>query len=452
MPDVSSLDSFALNRSAVVRKRNFLLYSLAAVFTPILSFILLSSKEVSKEEMLPAKKTVVPKAEPIYKAFVEAFEQQLEAEFDRSNVPGAAVAILMDSTLVMLKGLGLRNANEPDSVNIHTTFRIASVSKGFASILAGLYTHKQLSWNQPIHHYLPGFITQPDIYKDSITVKHILSHSAGYPYQAFSTLVEDGLNRDVMLHKLQSIPLSRKPGEIHSYQNVAYSLIEPVLEEVAHCSYTSLMHERIFSPLRMNDASIRYDDMRANPNAATPHLRSASGYRPVKLSRSYYNVAAAGGINASISDMAQWMKALMGLRPDIVPLDVLDTVFNPVIRTSVKNRAFSAFDHPRKGYYGLGWRVVTYPQDTLIYHGGYANGFKSEIALDRNKGVAICILTNSPGRFSNKMVVEFFKAHKEHFPVVLETTDTLKKGISSAPFPYSSRSESTGFIEAALID
>ncbi|TRX57588.1 beta-lactamase family protein [Fulvivirga sp. M361] len=412
---------------AIVKKRNIFLYGLAATFIIILSFIFLSSDEVNEAELFSIEKPVIPVispiSNPIYSDFIASFEQKLTLEFEQSGIPGAAVGVLIDGTIVTLKGLGLLSTNQTDSVNVHTTFRIASVSKGFASVLAGLHTKEKLNWNDPVKIHLPDFQAEPTVYTDSITIKHILSHSAGYPYQAFSTLVEDGMARDVMLSELQGIELSRKPGEIHSYQNVAYSLIEPVLENLTHCSYSSLLHERIFTPLNMADASISYDDMWYNTNAALPHRRSISGYKPVGLSRSYYNVAAAGGINASISDMAQWMQALMGLKSEVIPLNVLDSVFKPVIRTSVKNASFSSFDHPRKGHYGMGWRIVEYPQDTLIYHGGYANGYKSEIALDRQKGIAICILTNSPGRFSNRMVVEFFQSFKEHFPETADEPD-----------------------------
>ena len=181
---------------------------------------------------------------------------------------------------------------------------MASVSKGFASILAGVVLSDGQDWSDPLSNYISDFEVTPKELTDSITIGHILSHSSGYPYQTYSTLIEDGIERRRLFEELKKIKLSRKPGDIHSYQNVAYSLIEPVIESVIDSSYQ---------------------------------------YVPIKLSPAYYNVAAAGGINASITDMAQWLKAILGQRPNVISTKVLDDVFTPRVRTSVKNYHFSNF-------------------------------------------------------------------------------------------------------------
>jgi beta-lactamase class C len=351
--------------------------------------------------------------DPALSKFLKRYEKQLEREFKRSKIPGAAVSIVIDGNVVLTKSMGFKSITGVDVVNDQTVFRIASVSKGFASILMGIIKDQQrLKWEDPIIKHLPNFHTIPSQLAETITIKHILSHTSGYPYQAYSNLIEDGFARDRLLKELQNVKLSRAPGAIHSYQNVAFSLIEPILEDIMACDYPFLMQEMIFDPLKMTQASMSYEEMLACDNKANPHLKSGKSYRSIPLSESYYNVAAAGGINASITDMSQWMIALTGHRTDIISKQVLDSVFAPVIPTRVRNRAFSTFDKPRKGYYGMGWRIVEYPNDTLVYHGGYANGFKSELALDRNKDIAICILTNGSGNFGSNMASLFFKKYK----------------------------------------
>ncbi len=350
---------------------------------------------------------------PHIEDFIEDFENELDKSFKKSKLPGAAVAIVINGKIELVKSLGVKKINSLDSIDNNTSFRIASVSKGFSSILMGIIKEQQrLRWEEPITNHLPGFKASTKTNEASITIKNILSHTSGYPYQAYSTLIEDGLSRDVMFKELQNITLSRNPGEIHSYQNVAYSLIEPILEDVMACDFQQLMAEMLFEPLNMTHASITYEDMVTNSNTADPHLQGRSNFIPVQLSPSYYNVAAAGGINASISDMAEWMLAVTGHRPEVVSKVVLDSVFSPIIPTRVRSSYFSSYARPRSGYYGMGWRIVHYPADTLIYHGGYANGFKSELALDREKDVAICILTNGPSNFPSQMAIEFFKILK----------------------------------------
>ena len=413
---IHSFKYFCLRLMLLKRRNRSLQGSVVFVMLLALSLFMAADEREYRPAAVKSKYIKIPrpaKTDPRLQGFIDRFEKQLEEAFEAANIPGAAVAIVLDSNIVFKKGFGLRKAGGKDPVDVHTTFRLASVSKGFASVLTGLQVDRdKLNWNDPLKKYLPGFRTNPSHFSDSVTIRHILSHSSGFPYQAYSTLVEDGIRRDVMFRRLQDIKLSRKPGEIHSYQNVAYSLIEPVLENIEACSFQDLLFDQIFRPLHMHDASITYEEMMATPNKAIPHQRYRKHYTPVKISSTYYNVAAAGGINASISDMTEWMKALLGQRPDVISTQVLDSVFKPVVRTRVRNSALSRFDSPRKGHYGMGWRVVEYPNDTIIYHGGYANGFKSELALDKNKRVGICILTNAPNSFSKKMVAEFFKAYK----------------------------------------
>ena len=347
------------------------------------------------------------------KRFLEDFDQYIAEQFEQTNTPGASVAIVKEGTVIYQKALGLKAADGADSINTKTLFRIASVSKGFSSILAALMAQDTLiSLDDPIANYLKYPLSGS---ANDITIRHILSHTAGFPYQAYSTLVEDELPRDTMISRLLKIPLSRLPGEIHSYQNVAYSIIEVVLESSSGKSFSRLMHEHIFDPLEMRHSSLSYDSMIGNDNIAMPHGYRYGRFVPATVRPSYYNVASAGGLNTNIEDLGKWLAAVLGNKSLVIPSSVLDTVFNPIIPIRVKNPYFSQFEQPRNGYYGLGWRIMEYPNDTLIYHGGYANGYKSGIALDRNKNIGVCVLTNAPSKFSNLVMINFFKMYKQYF-------------------------------------
>ncbi len=400
-----------------MRKQKLLIQSLLIFSIPaLIAFGFFWEKEEKEASAAEMKSTdgIPVVVDPELEAFIHHFETQLDSAFQKYGIPGAAVSIVIDSTYNYVKTFGVKSIGGSDSIDQNSMFRIASVSKGFAGILAGnLVEGTNVNWSDPISRYIPDFNVRPDRFKDSITIEHILSHTSGYPYQAYSTLIEDGIERDRLFKELQNIKLSRKPGDIYSYQNVAYALIEPVLEHHYDTTFNTIITEKIFKPLGMENASISYKTMSGSTNRAQPHSLRKTQFVPIPFSPAYYNVAAAGGINASITDMTKWMRALLGQKPEVVSTSVLNDVFTPRVRTSVKNYSFSNFDRPRKGHYGLGWRIVEYPNDTLIYHGGYANGFKSELALDRRENVAICILTNAPSQFCNIMVVAFFKEYKK---------------------------------------
>ena len=62
----------------------------------------------------------------------------------------------------------------------------------------------------------------------------------------------------------------------------------------------------------------------------------------------------------------------------------------------------------------MGWRVLTFRDDTLDYHGGYVNGYRSEVALDRKNRMAICVLVNSAGNLSDQSIPQFFALRSKY--------------------------------------
>jgi beta-lactamase class C len=235
-----------------------------------------------------------------------------------------------------------------------------------------------------------------------MTIGHLISQTSGFPYQAYSNLIEDGWTLPEMIEALSQLKVVNKPGRLYSYQNVAYSLIEPILTQQTSRSFPDLLQEYIFDPLQMTEASATYEDMSNSPNAATPHRRSRYSYVPTRLSEAYYNTTAAGGINASISDLSEWLRLLTSHRPDVIDSVTLQKVFQPRVRTRLLNRYYRRWLGARRAYYGLGWRIVPLKSDTIVYHGGYANGFKSHIAIDPESDVAVCILSNSSDNLVNQ--------------------------------------------------
>jgi beta-lactamase class C len=168
------------------------------------------------------------------------------------------------------------------------------------------------------------------------------------------------------------------------------------------------MQERIFGPLKMDDASISYDAIMQNDNVAKPHRNLRKGWKSTRISNTYYNVAPAGGVNASISDMAEWLKVMVGSDKNFIKKETLDEIFTPVVKAKTKNRYFRKWVGKSDSHYALGWRVLNFKNDTLLYHGGYVEGYRSEVAIDRRSKIAICVLSNGPGRLVDNSVPMFF--------------------------------------------
>lgn len=361
------------------------------------------------------KKAELPIHSPKWQAMLDEYEAFVKESMEATGVPGVAVAIVKDSSIIYLKGFGVRDVQTNDPVDLHTVFRLASVSKCFSSLLtATLLEDSLLSLNDPVIKYLPGFSLHNADQTEKLTVQHVLSHSTGLPYHAYTNLIEEGYGLREMLAQLKEVALISPSGAVYAYQNVAYSLIGEVIEAATGKTFEEQMRARVFYPLGMVDASLTYHDIEDNKNVAQPHLRRGRKWRRIPISDKYYNVAPAGGINASISDMAKWMQAMLGNRQAVVSDVALATLFEPRVRAGAKNRNFNQWSRIRKSYYGLGWRILHFQQDTLAYHGGYVNGYRSEVVIHPKERLAICILANGPTRFSDLAIPSFFKVYDKY--------------------------------------
>ena len=356
---------------------------------------------------LPPVKPLLPN--PYVQKMLAQYEKEMLELLHQTKTPGLAIAIVQDSTVLFMKTYGVREAGTRDSVNEHTVFRLASVSKCFAPLLTGLLVEDGvLEWDDRVIDHLPSFELKKRESTEGLLLTHVLSHTTGLPYHTYTTLVEDGRDLPSMLDELKNVNVIAEPGALYSYQNVAYSIIGEVMRSRTGKAYEQLMEEKVFQPLKMRDASMTYNDILSNDNVAKPHLHWRKGWKTTTILDTYYNVGPAGGVNASIADMAEWLKAMLGSREEFVAGKTLDKIFSPVVKAKARNRYFRKWVGRSDSHYALGWRVLNFEKDTLLYHGGYVKGYRSEVAIDRRSKIGVCVLSNGPGRLIDNSVPMFF--------------------------------------------
>ncbi|MBU6339928.1 MAG: beta-lactamase family protein [Bacteroidetes bacterium] len=356
-----------------------------------------------------------PAPEPGLSATAARLSQDFDAFF-QENMPhigpaGAAVALVYEGKIILLKGYGMRNAQKQLPVDAHTVFRLGSVSKGFAGVLTGMLAQEgRIHWDDRVQTYFPDFQLSDPEQSRRMQIRHLLSQTTGLPYHAFTNLIEKGYSLDRIVREyFPKAPLSAPEGQFYSYQNAAFSLIQPVLENATHQSYDELVQQYLFNPSGMLDASSSYQAMCATENKSLPHAFTGAGWRPTTLDSGYYDFTPAGGINASISDMSRWLLYLLGQIENKIPDETLDTVFTPVISTDKERRLFPHWIGRSDAYYAMGWRVLKQGNKSYMYHGGYVNGYRTEIALDRSGKNGICVLFNAATPLCSKVVPQFFQ-------------------------------------------
>ncbi len=350
--------------------------------------------------------------------YLEEFERNFKEGLDEENIPGAAVAMVKDGRVVFQKGFGVKKRGTTNEVDEHTVFRLGSVSKGFASVLTGVFVEQgMVNWDDPVTRYLDEFKLNDPGQTERIQVRHLLSHTSGLPRHAYTNLVEDGLTLDSIIPRLENVPLISKEGRQLSYQNVAYSAIEKVLEVQTNTEFTTLLHEKLFDPLEMDHSSANYDGISYSGNTALPHmLRSRTrGRVPVPINEKYYNAVSSGGINASASDMGKWLLLLTGNHPEVISDETLEDIYDPFV--TIHNRRYSRYwNGVNESHYGMGWRVLDNHGQKIVYHGGYVNGYRSEIAFAPEDGVGICILINTHSSYPLTVIPDFFNHFKSISP------------------------------------
>ena len=96
------------------------------------------------------------------------------------KVPGMAIGIVKNDSLIFAKGYGLRDVEKADKVDANTLFAIASNTKAFTSAaIATLIEDEKLKWNDSVIKYLPYFELYDSYVTKNLTIADMLSHRTG---------------------------------------------------------------------------------------------------------------------------------------------------------------------------------------------------------------------------------------------------------------------------------
>ncbi len=342
------------------------------------------------------------------------------------EVVGAGVSIVNGKQVLLADGFGIRNGLTGKKVDGQTVFRLGSLSKGFTGILASdLKGEGKLTWEDRVSDCIPEFELGDRENTENITLAHLLSHTSGAPYHSYTNLVEAGLSLEQIASRFGEVTPISRPGEMYSYQNALFALSGEMMERVTGQEITKSLEERFFKPLEMCSTTMDFDALRKMENKAKPHVRSRHGWKSGRLTDSYFNAVAAGGINSNAEDMAKWMQLLLGHNPDVMAHEDVQEAFTPFIEIPGRQKYYQKWPGHTASYYGFGWRIHTYisgnlgAKNTIWHHGGSVNHFRNEIAVFPEEDLGICVLLNNQSKIARHVIIdlygivqEVFRAHK----------------------------------------
>ena len=179
-------------------------------------------------------------------------------------------------------------------------------------------------------------------------------------------------------------------------------------------AFDKYVNEKLFKPLGMSSASFGLAGLQATNNFAQPHVMYHSRWMATKIEENYYHIYPAAGANASISDMAQWVLAQMGHKPDILPSELLKQLHQKVTRNTPAQSHYGAILGATDTHYGLGWRIFDYRGDkNFVHHGGWVKGFRSEVVFNQELQIGMVLLTNSETKLARNIIFKFLDAYKD---------------------------------------
>ena len=140
-------------------------------------------------------------------------------------------------------------------MNDATLYQIGSITKTFVALaIVQLVEAGKLDLNAPVRTYLPDLRTKTPEVAANVTVRHLLTHTAGWDGDLFHDTGsgEDALTRyaKVLAEQPQILPLETAV----SYNNASFSLAGHLIEQVTGQPFETVIKERIFAPLGMADA------------------------------------------------------------------------------------------------------------------------------------------------------------------------------------------------------
>lgn len=338
------------------------------------------------------------------------YDKTFMAGMKAKKIPGAAYAIIEMGEPLKTGVYGTRAKGKNLPVTTDTVFRLASVSKTFSSSLVAMLVEEgQLSLDTKLSPFVPAFQLKKKGHAERLELRHLLSHSVGLTPNAYDNMIEDGWDLPKILPRFRRLSPICGPGACYGYQNIAFSLVKPIVESTSDSSFETLIEKRLLTPLGMKNASIGIDGYLAKADRAEPHVNTRRGWYKTKVKPNYYRLSPAAGVNASISDMVKWVEGYLGWYPEVLSPGVIDLVTEKRIRTKRELYKRQWRPYLADAHYGLGWRIYDFGDHEIIMHAGGVSGFRSIVSFSQELGMGLVILMNAESRIVDDLTAEFWQ-------------------------------------------
>lgn len=323
----------------------------------------------------------------------------LQERMQHYGVPGVGIAVIKDSKIAWYKTYGLSDRETGEAISSTTLFQAGSISKPVAAFAAlQLVEAGKISLNADINSTLISWkLPDNELTADNkVTLRQLLSHTGGLTVHGFGgyaageqvpSLVQI-LNGEKPANSAPVL-VNKKPGEGFRYSGGGYTIAQLMMSDVTGKPFAQLMDDLLIKSIGMSQSSY------AQPLPVDWLKQAAAGVLPngnaVKGKRHTYPEQAAAGLWSTAEDLAlftiEMQKALKG-ESKLMSKKMAQTMTTPV-----------------DSGYALGWGISAQGDAGYFSHGGWDEGFSSQLTSSLNNGVGVVVMINSNHpKFINEVV------------------------------------------------
>ncbi len=317
--------------------------------------------------------------------FQDYMGERIPALMKLYRIPGCNIALVQGNKIVWTQGFGYADLADSRSMTADTPMSVQSISKSVTAWgVLKLVENGLINLDAPVSKYLTRRqLPQSDFEEEVVTIRRLLSHTAGMPLGDFAVAYSPGEKMPSLQERLaREAVLIREPGTGFFYSNTGYNLLELLVEEVTGRGFSEYMHSEVFLPLGMKSATYAVDDAMA----PYPPIGYNLGGKPVPVY--VYPEKGSGGLFATAEDIALFATAGMRSNP-VLSDESIRLLYAPeIFKIGIYGLVFDA--------YGLGHYIEVLPNGLRsVSHGGQGNGIMTHFQSVPETGDAFVILTNS---------------------------------------------------------
>lgn len=302
------------------------------------------------------------------------FDAAVQGETARWNSVGMAAGVVRNGER-KISTSGFANAEAGYPLVENSLFLIGSISKIYtATLVMRLMEQGILDLDTPVVNYIPDFKLSHDDLRDAITIRMLLSHSAGFDGDRFTAYGRGDDAYDRAIAEFDTLIQWFKPGSFYSYNNAGFYLVGHIIQKLTGKPFEQVMTDELLAPLGLEHTLLDPDAIYNRPLAAGHTVNRLEGVSLTTTGHLPRHVNPAGGIMQSIGDLLTFAQLHLN-RGEFNGKHILSEenarlMQEPIIEADTWHR-----------HYGIGWSIYQRPSGTSIGHGGSWGGHRANLIM-----------------------------------------------------------------------